>query len=471
MSEQLDTDHIQIKDIPKKERWKKKRKIFQMIRFIFLGTVLTFAKGDTENPKKAALNLFSSETLNSQTIGMEDELKDDGEQPESRQKETSNVQTEEKLDVEDVSSDQIVIEEESLDEDTVIEKAHDEVVVVENEMPIESTAVEEEVMEQSPGSDAEIIATEDAIFDPSQKLKGGEYTEYIIDNYSEQSVGISLDNQTDQLLSPKDTNNVINNVFLNDPFMKSVVSMFYPNMSETDITDYLTNFQIVAGEKVNHYLTIIRHGSWGTTIATFTENGELKFETISLKSDLLNSNYIDDEWGSLKRLVREEFFQAHQYNTFAELYNNGYLQDVAGFETISDIIQALSDGNLRAFLELFPQQKILSDEQVGGNAYNFYIGDDLYTGYPAANETIDTAYNVLTDFIYTDLGIYTSPELFLDPQFIIKINNTFREKHLQMYLDLGFQSKDVQIWNLVGMYRFNNNPENSLDMRALLPLP
>jgi hypothetical protein len=181
--------------------------------------------------------------------------------------------------------------------------------------------------------------------------------------------------------------------------MRSVVKMFNPEINEAELEDYLQGFLILSGEDVDSYLSEGRKGSWGTTMATFTKEGKLKFKTISLKSDLLSPDYDDDDWGSLKRLVLEEFFQVHQYDLFAELYNSGYLEEVAGIQDVDEIVGSLSDQNLRAFLELFPQQKMLSDAGVGGNAYNFYIGKVLYIGYSNEIYTIDSAYSAMTSFI------------------------------------------------------------------------
>ena len=434
----------------KKENRVRGIKFFQIIRFVLLGTVLTFAKGDTNNPKKAALDLFSSDHPNSLVLKTPDDLVN---QP---NKNTQDSNIPDFLKNTNNNSDTGIAETTIIldihhEEDGDIQKG------TTNEVQRNNLIIKEEPVESEQEPSTPIV------------LGNGEYTQYIIDNYSQEPVGLSISESENSLVSPNELNETISMVFTTDPFMREVVTLFHPMMSEDEVTAYLRNYNILTGVTIDHYLTVIRSGSWGTTVPTVTEYGELRFLTISFRSNLIHADYVDDEWGSLTRLIREEFFQAHQYDVFSTLFNNGYLAEVSDLKTVNDMVGAVSTGNLRAFLELFPQQKILTDAGVGGNAYNFYIGDQLFEGYPAAKNTVDSAYNTLTEFITSKLNLQVTPESFLNPQFIVKLNNTFRDRYLEYYLKLGFPENEINIWCLVGMKRANS--ANPLDMPALLPLP
>lgn len=421
----------------------RKSKIFQFVRIAFLGTIMIFTKADSYTTKKDTTHNINQnitmplyeKNLHSSSLNQYD---------------GGNKDSEEKpLGI----TDEGILEIKEQIDPNIPQSNEPEVEIDFNVEPIHPDETE---------------GYQDII--PTIVLGDGEYTQYIIDNYSQESVGIPFDGNN-HLLSPNETNPIIERAFSNDPFMRSVVTLFYPKMSEEEITNYLENFKILIGEKIDYYLRIIRRGSWGTTVATVTADGQLRFETISLRSDLIANEYTDDEWGSLTRLVREEFFQAHQYNVFAKLFNSGYLAEVAGIITVDDMIEAISDEHLRAFLELLPQQKILTDSGAGGNAYNFYIGDKFFEGNPTAKLTVDAAYNTLTDFIENKLEITSTPESFLESDFIKEVNDAFREKYLEYYLNIGYHEQEINIWNLVGMQRNSFNSANSLDMPALLPLP
>lgn len=453
MNETLKTFPQKEESVPKIEKKGKMRKIFQVIRLVFIGATLIMTKGDSTNPQKAALDLFTSENPNTLPIDHD---------------ESQNEEVPAKNDLADYPSEvPQIIEQQTIEDKMVDEEAQRNIIDQSVPDPQETEITAETIVEpvKTETSELELQADNTTI------LGTGEYVQYIIDNYSQESIGLSFDGHANSLLSPNQTNEIIAKAFTNDQFMRSVVILFHPEMSEDEITNYLKNYKILIGNTIDHYLTDVRSGSWGTTVATITTDGQLKFETISLKSDFTSQDYEDDEWGSVTRLVREEFFQAHQYNVFAQLFNSGYLADVADIKTVDDMIEAISDENLRAFLELFPQQKILTDSGAGGNAYNFYIGDTLQEGNPTAKINVDASYNTLADFIENKLGVSSTPEAFLNPDFIIEVNNTFREKYLGYYLDLGFNKDDVNIWNLVGMKRGNSNSINSLDMPAILPLP
>lgn len=411
---------------PETKKPKKKQKIFKLVKMAFLGAILLFARSDSNTTHKN-----HNDNLNQKSVSTE--------------------------------APTVTNQSSALPEFTEEDKGESPIVfeTVKPDLPTEPEPVK-------PTSDDEV--EEEQEVPPPIIFGDGEYTQYVIDNFNQESVGIPL-NDSNSFFAPTETNAVVIKTFTNDQFMRNVVSLFYPEKTDEEITDYLQKFKLLIGEKIDYYLTEVRSGSWGTTVATITEDGQLVFETISLRSDLVSQSYTDDEWGSLTRLVREEFFQAHQYTVFATLFNNKYLSEVAGTNTVDDMIEAVSYEHLRAFLELFPQQKILTDSGAGGNAYNFYIGNELFEGNPTAKITVDAAYNTLTSFIENKLGITTTPESFLNPDKIVEINESFRDEYFDYYLNLGFHPHEINIWNLVGMKRNSNDPAHSLDMPALLPIP
>lgn len=251
-----------------------------------------------------------------------------------------------------------------------------------------------------------------------------------------------------------------------------ILKQFHPEISESEAEEYLQNYKMLIGEDVDYFLEEVRKGSWGTTIMSVTETGEIHFKSISLRQFLLESDYEESRPGALNELIQEEFLQAQQYDAvIGKMYNMGYLKH-AGIIAPSGVVQAISVGNMRAFLELYSQQKFLLDSSLGRNSYNYYIGSELFEGPASSAKVINDPYFKLNKFIDQDLGIHIDVEGFFDADEVVKLNEMFRSKYLHYYINKGFSNQKVQIWNLVGMKRYNQtNPENSLDMKAILELP
>lgn len=299
-----------------------------------------------------------------------------------------------------------------------------------------------------------------------------EYVRFIINNTTNQiDLGIHPGGVSSRYLVAEETNQTISTVF-QDESLDKVLSIFHPSLSEADKKNYLKNFKILVGHDIDYYLETVRKGSWGTTVMSVDKAGKVHFESLSLKSFLVTSSpQVNPD--ILQKLVVEEFFQAHQYDTIAaQLYNNGYLSEVAKINTPESLMKEISIGNLRAFMELFPQQKYLFDINTGVNSYNYYIGDQLYDNATNSPDAISLPYEKLVDFIQKQLGINTEPTDFLNPESIRHINDDFRSIYMDFYLKQGYSNDQIQIWNLVGMKRTHRqNPENSLDIQALLTLP
>lgn len=288
--------------------------------------------------------------------------------------------------------------------------------------------------------------------------------------------GLDVDGTRNYYVSPRETSNSLHELFRSEDerqFFLEVLQIFRPEFSSEETGRYIDEFQILAGQDVDKYLEEIRKGSWGTTILKVGADGKIKFDSISLRQFLLLPDYQDNDRQSLKRLAREEFFQAHQYQAVvAELYNQGYLEEVAEIDSPQKVTANVAVGNLRAFLELFPQQKFLMETGLGSNSYNFYVGEKLYAGDPNSRDSIDRPYFAMVNFIKNDLGIEIDERGFLDADKIKEINEKFRSKYGSYYRERGFDDEQIQIWNLVGMKRLNRtNPDNSIDMRAKLLLP
>ncbi|GIK84103.1 MAG: hypothetical protein BroJett025_07250 [Patescibacteria group bacterium] len=251
-----------------------------------------------------------------------------------------------------------------------------------------------------------------------------------------------------------------------------ILKLFHPEFSQVESEAYLEKYQMLVGDDVDYYLDTVRKGSWGTTVMVVSEDNTVHFRTISLRQFLIAPDYRETRPGALNQLIQEEFFQAHQYEAVvAKLYNNGYLS-VAGIDSPEEVNAAISTGNLRAFLELFSQQKYLADTNLGRNSYNYYIDGHFFEGSASSELVVNNAYNEFVSFIQDKLGISCTIETFLSAESVKQMNETFRKKYLGYYTQHGVADDQVQIWNLVGMYRLNTaNSDNTLNMRAVLDWP
>lgn len=311
--------------------------------------------------------------------------------------------------------------------------------------------------------EAEILGVTDEV--SAIELPLAEFGKFLVASPESRDGGIVADGERNRLLNLKYDE-------ATKPALLEILKQFHPDFTGEEAENYLSTYKMLVGEDVDYYLETVRKGSWGTTAMSVNDIGEIHFKTISLRQFLIKPEYQETRVGSLNQLIQEEFFQAHQYEQIAaQLYNQGYFK-IAGINTPQDLNEAVSAGNLRAFLELFPQQKYLFDTGYGRNSYNFYIGEKLFSGPASSGEVVNGAYLELTKFIEAELGIQTSPTTFLDPQMVISINDEFRKKYLNYFVNKGLTNEQVQIWNLVGLHRNNSaNPENTLDMRALLAMP
>ncbi len=251
-----------------------------------------------------------------------------------------------------------------------------------------------------------------------------------------------------------------------------ILKVFHPEFSQEEAEEYLENYQMLVGSDVDYYLDTVRKGSWGTTVMSVTGDQKVHFKTISLRQFLVAPEYKESRPGALNELIQEEFFQAHQYEVVvAQLYNSGYLK-VAEIDSPEEVNAAVSTGNLRAFLELFSQQKYLRDTNLGRNSYNYYIDGHFFDGSANSDLVVNNAYAEFVAFIQDKLGIPCTIETFLNAESVKHINEEFRKKYLDYYKQHGVSDEQVQIWNLVGMYRVNTaNSENTLNMRAVLEWP
>lgn len=283
-----------------------------------------------------------------------------------------------------------------------------------------------------------------------------EYVDYIVNNTENQrDLGIHPDGKRNFYVKPTATNQIISETF-NSSEMQLIAHLFAsPNPSD---------FPILIGEDIDRYLETIRKGSWGTTVMSVDRQGSIHFDSISLRQFLVDPDYQGDA-ASLRSLVLEEFFQAHQYDEVAgALYNSGYLAKTAHLASPESVMKAISTGNLRAFLELI-QQKHLFDLKAGRNSYDFYVGNTLFPD-KAVNAPFDKLQRLVSEFETTGTLDLLSHED------VRQLNDAFREKYRDHYIAKGFTDSQVHIWNLVGMKRENRSrPENSLDMPAMLPLP
>lgn len=366
-----------------------------------------------------------------------------------------------------------------------IDTEHEEELSVELDQPhgiiSDTIPFQDEVLDQNTdiqqdthddSEQAQFDITKVELFETDQKF--AHLSSYIL-NFTgdEGELGLVPGRRNTVAFTPVEANDVIRETFLegsSHQFFRDTVKLFNPGLEDQEITNYINNYQIIKGPLINEYLEIIRSGSLGSTILSLHEDGSISFDSISVTSRLTWSTHRDNQWGSLQRLLREEFFQQHQYNEIvANLYNNGYLTEVAEIGSPEQVVHSISNTQLRAFLELFPQQKYLLDSGFSGNAYNFYVGGIYVDGYSNSPETVNTAYNLLVEFIEADLGISSTPEDFLNHQFVMSVNDAFRLKYMSYYTQLGFSESEVQIWNLIGMKRINyDNPNNSLDIQSLL---
>lgn len=317
---------------------------------------------------------------------------------------------------------------------------------------------------QNDEEDADVLGTKtNEMLTDLPKTVVGQF--YVTEGISGEQGGIVVDGKKNRYVSLQYSEE------LKQSLLK-ILKVFHPEFSNQEAEEYIKNYKILVGDDVDYYLETVRKGSWGTTVMSVSPSGKVHFKSISLRQSMLSPNYKESRPGALNLLIQEEFFQAHQYEAVvANLYNSGYLQ-LAEIDSIEEVNSAITTGNLRAFLELFSQQKYLHDTHLGRNSYNYYIDGHFFEGSSNSDLVVNNPYAEFITFIQGKLGIECTIETFLNAQDVKHINEEFRKKYLDYYKQQGIPDIQVQIWNLVGMYRMNAaNSDNTLNMKAVLDWP
>ncbi len=251
----------------------------------------------------------------------------------------------------------------------------------------------------------------------------------------------------DAIIIPHNQYPSINYAFNNPEirsFIHNSVKLFHPEMSDAQIEAFIDQIPIITSDEITYDIEHNRGGSWGSTMMEVSGDGTVQFSSISFGKDHLSN--------VTQSLVAEEFLQSLQYNAVAAgLYNNGYLNEVAGIQTPEQLYSEITYGNFRAFLEII-QQAYKEEHGINGNSYDYYIQG------VGTNLTVDQAFQILSNLasdILTGGKVKYTPEDFMNPEFIIQLNNAFRDVFIGLYRrrDPNLTVPDIQFWNLFGMNR------------------
>ncbi len=251
--------------------------------------------------------------------------------------------------------------------------------------------------------------------------------------------------------------------------MAEAVRLMHPELIEdADVEQFINDFPIVVSQHIDDYIWHDRRGSSGSTLMEVDADGSVHFRSMSFVQSHLESGTLSSD------LVAEEFLQALQYEALvAPLFNQGYLRQVAGIDTPEQLIEALTNGNLRAFLEL-PQQAFLYERGVYSNSYFFTVGDATpnHYGNPISQATVNLAFeemqNIIRHVTRSEYG--PTPTDLMSPLIVTYLNDRFRFQEMGTILERypHLSETDVNLWSYFGLTRQNVDPNLSLSIPSLI---
>lgn len=214
-----------------------------------------------------------------------------------------------------------------------------------------------------------------------------------------------------------------------------------------DVEELQNSLTIYTSPQMDSYLDDGRNGSTATTPITVDAEGNVHVNAIAFDSDALEKGRISEVLGG------EEIPQLLQYNAIAEeLYNTGYLKQVAGIDTPEKFAEALTNGNLRAMVELI-QQRFKLEHGIGENSYHFLVGGSAEPAYQNMADWVNMPFDALVAEISAATGREYSADELMSADVLRKINDGFRE------------ARGTNVWDIVGLRRGNNtivSPRDSI---------
>lgn len=212
---------------------------------------------------------------------------------------------------------------------------------------------------------------------------------------------------------PQSVRNALTYDYLRRPI--ETAAQFYGASAD----EIMQKIKVYASPVLNDYLSVGRSGSTATTPLTVDRDGKVSVGSIVFDSGAR----ISDE------LAAGEIIRMMQYNAVSEeLFNTGYLDQVAGIDTPEKFAKALTDGNLRAMLELI-QQKYKLDNGIGGNSYHFMVGETQEPAYMNMADWINAPFNRLAQIIKDATGRDYSVNDLMDASVLKEINDAYRTKN------------------------------------------
>lgn len=209
--------------------------------------------------------------------------------------------------------------------------------------------------------------------------------------------------------------------------------------SDADVDKEIKAFALITSSDLDDYMQDNRGGSTATTPGELYGPNDLRFRGGAFESSAYRNNQISHS------LAVEEFVQSRQYQNFYETVRNNPDQALEfGFKSPEDVMQAVTDGNLRATLELI-QQMYKYENGVYENSYFFInqAGQISNEGGASTNkDTVQLAFNNFVNFVESFTGKSYTVEELMDAENLFEINQAFRERH-----------HNGNIWDTVGIKR------------------
>lgn len=199
--------------------------------------------------------------------------------------------------------------------------------------------------------------------------------------------------------------------------------------------------QVIAhGEWVDSYLDIIRMGSKGTTLMILDEDGNFLKFIPAVHTDLL----FGDNPTVLSNTYLEEAYQNIIYTQFVNMWssNKEYFSKW-GIETNQDVLELLTDGNLRAFLE-YVQHAALHENDSGW----VYFPYKIQVGPSPLSDQVLVVNEQVTDILS---GLEDDEGESIDYLFLLNSFSNFEE--FTKLNDNFIEENGYPIWESFGMFR------------------
>lgn len=219
--------------------------------------------------------------------------------------------------------------------------------------------------------------------------------------------------------------------------MENVITLYEGDLEPEEIDARIRSFNILSSQGLDNYMQHARSGSTGTTPLTLYGPNDMRVSGAAFLSSQLQRGEVSHE------LIVEEFVQAMQYNDFLKVfYNDTSVAAEVGFRSPEDVAEALTSGNLRAFLEII-QQAYKYQEGVYGNTYTINVGGQIANegGWAGGRKTVSDGFETLSWFVESFTDRKYTPEELMDAEVLLEINRQYKSRH------------GGNVWDVVGISR------------------